>query len=80
MSTAPQYRVRGLDLHKFPMRWVVESDKDKYIVDLDSSSCTCSHYVFRLSKRDRDVDRRCKHILMCRERLADFVISDRKSC
>lgn len=80
-NTALQYKVRGLDNDRYPLRWAVENDLgDKYIVDFDRGTCTCSHFVFRLSKKATEPERRCKHILLARDRLADLVINHRKSC
>lgn len=79
MSSAPQYRVRGLDLRPYPLRWKVESDKDGYAVNLGDDTCTCSHWVYRLSK-NKGAARRCKHILIARNRLLDMFIAREKTC
>lgn len=75
MSSAPQYKVKGLDLRRFPLRWKVESDKGGYVVDLAKDTCTCNHWVYRLSKNEGEA-RRCKHIDIARQRLVDFLIRD----
>ena len=79
MSSAPQYRVRGLDPRTFPLRWKVESDKDGYAVNLADDTCTCNHWLYRLSKNE-GVARRCKHINLARERLLDSFIAYEKTC
>ena len=78
MSSAPQYKVRGLDNTTFPMRWKVESEKDGYAVNLAEDTCTCSHWVFRLSK-NTGAARRCKHIEIARNRLLDYFIKHQNS-
>lgn len=79
MSSAPQYRVRGLDPRTFPLRWKVESDKDGYAVNLADDTCTCNHWLYRLSKNE-GAARRCKHIHLARERLLDSFIIYEKTC
>jgi hypothetical protein len=79
VSSAPQYKVKGLDLRPFPLRWKVESAKEGYAVNLADDSCTCSHWVFRLAKNEGEA-RRCKHIHLARTRLLDSFIAQEKTC
>jgi hypothetical protein len=57
----------------------VESDKDGYAVNLADDTCTCNHWVYRLSKNE-GAARRCKHINLARERLLDSFIIYEKTC
>lgn len=77
-SEQPQYKVKGLDLRPFPLRWKVESAKEGYAVNLADDSCTCSHWVFRLAKNEGEA-RRCKHIHLARTRLLDSFIAEEKN-
>ena len=60
------------------MRWKVMSDKDAYSVDLAEDTCTCNHWVYRLSRNKGDA-RRCKHINIARGHLLDMFISYEKN-
>jgi hypothetical protein len=57
----------------------VESDKDGYAVNLADDTCTCNHWLYRLSKNE-GAARRCKHIHLARERLLDSFIIYEKTC
>ena len=61
------------------MRWKIESDKGGYVVNLADDSCTCNHWVYRLSKNKGEA-RRCKHINIGRNHLLDTFIENQKSC
>jgi hypothetical protein len=78
VSSAPQYKVKGLDLRTFPLRWKVESEKDGYVVNLAEDTCTCNHWLYRLSKNEGSA-RRCKNINLARERLLDSFITYQKT-
>lgn len=51
-----------------------------HVIDLAQDSCTCENWVCRLSKAEglSPTARRCKHLLACREKLVDLVLTEWK--
>ena len=53
-----------------------------HIVDIGGDTCTCEHWMCRLSKADGDLSpaqRRCKHLKAVREHYLDIIISEVRS-
>lgn len=78
MSSAPQYKASPIDPRRYPLVWrVVSGANEQYLVNLSFDSCTCNHWVYRLSKKEGE-ERRCKHINLARQRLTDIIIAHEK--